>query len=61
MPFGHNCEHSDFDSCVRTMTGKVDDPKGYCAALMRQTEHMCKERAIKPLHISHLSDSCDQS
>lgn len=44
MPFGHNCEHPNFDSCVRTMTGKVEDPKGFCAALMRATESMCKHR-----------------
>ena len=44
MPFGHNCEHADFDSCVRTMTGKVDDPKGYCASLMRETEDKCKKQ-----------------
>lgn len=44
MPFGHNCEHPNFDSCVRAMTGKVDTPTAFCAALMRETEEMCRQR-----------------
>lgn len=45
MPFGHNCEHADFATCVRTMTGKVDNPEAFCASLMRATEEHCKRKA----------------
>lgn len=46
MPFGHNCEHPNFDSCVATMRGKVDNPEAFCGALMHETEGACK--AMEP-------------
>lgn len=46
MPFGENCEHADFDACVRAMTGKVDDPRAFCGALMRRTEERCRAKAV---------------
>lgn len=46
MPFGHNCEHPNFDACVRTMTGKVEKPLAFCASLMRETEAKCRQRRL---------------
>jgi len=37
MPFGNDCEFSDFDECV-SQSGWADDPDSYCADLMRETE-----------------------
>lgn len=45
MPFGTRCEFPDFDACVATMQGKVDDPEGFCAKLMRETEAGCAAKA----------------
>lgn len=39
-PFGGDCEYADFPACVRANQDK-DDPEGYCAELMRQTEEHC--------------------
>lgn len=44
MPFGHNCEHANFAACVQAMTGKVGNPHGFCAALMRETEEKCRAK-----------------
>lgn len=40
MPFGHNCEYPNFEACVRDNQG-LDNPEGYCAVLMRETESKC--------------------
>src|SRR3990167_7261494 len=46
MPFGRSCEWSSFAQCVEGMTDQVDNPNGYCAALMRATEAGCRRRAL---------------
>lgn len=40
MPFGPDCEYSDFDDCVRRNQDK-DDPEAYCGQLQRDTESQC--------------------
>lgn len=49
MPFGHHCEFEDFAHCVRVMRGKVRNPDGWCASLMRETERRCahREKAVE--------------
>lgn len=42
MPFGPNCEYSDFEACVRANSDK-HNAAGYCATLMRDTEAACKD------------------
>lgn len=46
MPFGHNCEYENFEACVTQMKGKVDNPEGYCASLMRETEEKCRGKSM---------------
>lgn len=46
MPFGHRCEFEDFAHCVRVMRGKVQNPDGWCASLMRETERRCADRKV---------------
>ena len=48
MPFGANCEYADFDACVLANKDK-DDPQGYCATLMRETEEDCVSRSVRML------------
>jgi hypothetical protein len=48
MPFGANCEYADFDACVLANKDK-DDPQGYCATLMRETEEDCVARSVRML------------
>jgi hypothetical protein len=42
VPFGSKCEFKDFAACVRHYTGKVEDPKAYCAVLESKTAEHCK-------------------
>jgi hypothetical protein len=43
MPFGFNCEYSDFEECVRANSDK-DDPEAYCGWLKNETEDKCNEK-----------------
>lgn len=42
MPFGFDCEYSNFDDCVRRNQDK-DDPQAFCGALQRDTEERCNK------------------
>lgn len=43
MPFGPNCEWANMDACIAANQDK-DDPSGWCATVMRETEEHCKEK-----------------
>lgn len=40
MPFGPDCEYSDFQDCVDRNRDR-DDPQAYCAAIQQRTEEHC--------------------
>ena len=46
MPFGGDCEYADMDACIAANQGK-DDPQGYCATVMRETEEACASRSVR--------------
>lgn len=48
MPFGPDCEYADMDECVRKNQDK-DDPEGWCAQVMRETEGTCAKARVKSI------------
>ena len=50
MPFGHQCEHENFDACVTTImrSGKTREAaSAICAALQRDTKARCARKAAE--------------
>lgn len=43
MPFGDECQFSDFGACLRANSDK-ENPQAYCAELMRRTEDACAKQ-----------------
>lgn len=51
MPFGHDCEFSDWNACLRHFIEEghsTQSAENICGALKRDTEEGCKESLLDP-------------
>lgn len=55
MPFGNHCEYVNFAACVAANADK-ENPEGYCAALMRETEEACKSMKTRYLSLDQFRE-----